>query len=101
VTIPADTKWKDMPLGGMVPEPGTSDEYQTGTWRTFRPVLDTDKCISCLTCWILCPDSAIIVEGGKVTGINYKHCKGCGICARACPDKVKAITMKLESEFND
>jgi Pyruvate/2-oxoacid:ferredoxin oxidoreductase delta subunit len=26
------------------------------------------------------------------------HCKGCGICAHECPDKVRAISMVLESE---
>jgi len=88
-----------MPLGGMVPEGGTSDEYNTGSWRTFRPIHDDKKCIHCLRCWILCPDSAILVENGKVTGIDYKHCKGCGICATECPKKVHAIEMKLESDF--
>ena len=30
--------------------------------------------------------------GGVLTGIDYEHCKGCGICAEVCP--FDAITMK-------
>jgi len=30
--------------------------------------------------------------------IDYKYCKGCGICAEECPPKVKAITMVREEK---
>ncbi|MEK7679190.1 MAG: 4Fe-4S binding protein [Deltaproteobacteria bacterium] len=30
-------------------------------------------------------------------GFDLEHCKGCGICAVECPDKVKAITMEEEA----
>jgi len=93
--------WKSMPRGGIIPEAGNAAEYHTGSWRTYRPVWDAEKCIHCLTCWILCPDGSIKVEGGKVVGINYDYCKGCGICAHECPDKVQAISMILESEAED
>ncbi|NQT20598.1 MAG: 4Fe-4S binding protein [Planctomycetes bacterium] len=96
--VKKDTGWKDIPLGGSVPEPGTSLEYETGSWRTYRPVHDAEKCINCLRCWIMCPDSAIQVEDGKVVGIDYKYCKGCGICATECPPKVKAFKMVLGDE---
>lgn len=90
--------WKTMPRGGIIPQAGNAEAYETGSWRTFRPIWDPEKCIHCLTCWILCPDSSIQTEGGKMTGIDYLHCKGCGICAHECPDKVKAISMVLESD---
>ena len=90
--------WKDIPIGGVIVEPGNSDTYETGSWRTYRPVHDKEKCTNCLRCWMLCPDSAIIVKDGKVTGIDYKHCKGCGICASECPDKIKAVEMVQEGE---
>ena len=90
--------WKEIPIGGVITEAGNSDNYETGSWRAYKPILDTEKCINCLKCWIICPDSSIIVEDGKVVGINYKHCKGCGLCAQGCPDKVKAIKMVLDEE---
>lgn len=96
--VKKDATWKEIPLGGMVPEAGTADEYETGSWRAQKPHHNAEKCINCLRCWIMCPDSAIIVEEGKVVGIDYKHCKGCGICATECPPKVKAIEMKMEGE---
>jgi len=91
--------WRELPLGGLIVEPGSAERYQTGDWRTLRPVLDVEKCRHCMLCWIYCPDGAIIVEDGKVVGINLEHCKGCGICARECPPKAAAITMVAESEL--
>lgn len=88
--------WREIPIGGLIPEGGTSDEYNTGGWRTYRPELDPEKCINCLQCWIACPDSSILVKDGKFAGFDLKHCKGCGICAEECPDKVKAIRMIKE-----
>ena len=88
--------WKEMPLGGKIVEAGNSEQYKTGGWRTYKPVHVKERCINCLRCWILCPDSAILVEDGKVVGIDYDHCKGCGICARECPEKCNAIEMKLD-----
>jgi len=91
--------WRDLPVGGLITKAGTSDQYNTGDWRTQRPVHDPEKCINCLICWVYCPDSAIMVEDGKVVGVDYGHCKGCGICAQECPPKVKAYTMVPESDF--
>ncbi len=82
--------WKETNIAGMVFEPGCAAEYNTGTWRTERPVHDMAKCTHCLICWVYCPDSAIIVKDGKWVGFDYYHCKGCGICANVCPVKVEA-----------
>jgi len=89
--------WKTIPKGGLIVKAGNSEQYETGSWRSARPVRDEDKCTHCLICWVYCPDSSIIVEDGKVKGIDYNHCKGCGICAAECP--VNAIVMVNESEF--
>jgi pyruvate ferredoxin oxidoreductase delta subunit len=87
-------KWNEIPGGGFIPKGGNSVEYDTGSWRTGkRPSHNKEKCISCLACWVHCPDSSIIVKDGKVADIDFGHCKGCGICARVCPAKVKAMTM--------
>ena len=65
---------------------------KTGSWRTFRPVLDAGRCNKCLLCWIYCPEACI----NKEIVINYDYCKGCGICAEECP--TKAMTMVKEEE---
>jgi len=84
--------WEDLPVGCVVPG-GTCHINKTGSWRTYRPVIDHEKCNRCLLCWIFCPDSTIMMRNEKVE-FDYKHCKGCGICANECPPK--AITMELE-----
>jgi pyruvate ferredoxin oxidoreductase delta subunit len=89
--------WKDLPIG-LVLEGGSSEEFETGDWRSEKPIWDEEKCTNCFLCWIYCPDSAIIVKDGKVKGIDYRYCKGCGICAEECPPKVQAITMVREEK---
>ncbi len=88
--------WKELELGGVILEPGNTIEYQSGKWRVFRPVLDMEKCIHCMICWIYCPDSSIEVKDSKIEGFDYEHCKGCGICARECPKE--AIIMVKEAK---
>jgi len=79
--------WKEIPIGGIIAKGGTAKEYKTGDWKTFKPVVDRDKCIHCLQCWMFCPDSCVAIKDGKITAIDYEHCKGCGICASVCPKK--------------
>ncbi|MFA4029391.1 MAG: hypothetical protein GDYSWBUE_000063 [Candidatus Fervidibacterota bacterium] len=91
--------WEELSLGGIIPQPATSLSYKTGTWRSEqRPIWDSEKCTNCYMCFIHCPDDAILIRDGKVAGINYDYCKGCGICAVVCPPRVKAITMRSERE---
>ena len=59
-------------------------------WRTFRPVIDNEKCVYCLRCFLVCPDGAID-KSNKILEIDYDYCKGCGICATEC--KFDAIEM--------
>ena len=80
----------------VIMEPGTAKEYKTGSWRSKRPVVDKEKCINCLVCWMYCPDNSILVEKGEMKGIKLSHCKGCGICSVQCPKQ--AITMVEEGE---
>ncbi len=81
--------------GPVIPG-GTSTGFLTGDWRAEKPVLDLDRCVHCMLCWLYCPDSAIRASGGRVTGIDYDHCKGCGICAAVCPPRAHAIVMAAE-----
>ena len=62
------------------------------SWRVFEPVVDEEKCISCKTCWIFCPEAALEWKANDKPAMIYNACKGCGVCANECP--VKAIEMK-------
>ncbi len=88
--------WNELPIGGSILEAGNSKNYFTGTWRTFKPVHNAKLCINCYFCWMHCPDDSIVIENGKVTGMDLDHCKGCGVCAEVCPKK--AITMEKEEK---
>jgi len=85
--------WKKIPLAGIITEP-TGPRYKTGNWRALRPVIDQQKCIKCLLCWVYCPEPSIIRKEDDSVEIDYDFCKGCGICADVCP--VKAIEMVRE-----
>ena len=82
---------KDMIIGSRV-HGGGAEKFETGDWRSLTRVVDMSTCIDCMTCWIYCPDSCIIVENNEMVGIKLTHCKGCGICAKMCPKD--AIVMK-------
>jgi pyruvate ferredoxin oxidoreductase delta subunit len=65
---------------------------KTGSWRVFRPVVDTEKCNQCGLCAMYCPEAAINEE----LEVDLEYCKGCGICANECPKK--AIAMEREEK---
>lgn len=65
----------------------------TGSWRTFRPVMDKEKCTNCGLCFIYCPVNSVYKKDGQFL-ISLEYCKGCGICAHECPKK--AIDMVSE-----
>jgi len=80
--------------GAVITEPGNSERNETGSWRSFRPVINGEKCKRCGICWMFCPDMAI--SPGDPYQIDYRYCKGCGICANECP--FKAIEMVEEKK---
>lgn len=93
---------QELPIGDIV-EAGTAVDFHTGSWRSQKPVWDGNKCIHCLLCWISCPDGSIKISPDEkkttvIIGIDYDHCKGCGICSSECPLKDKAITMHQETK---
>lgn len=86
---------EEIPVG-FVCEAGTSKSYITGGWRSMRPVWDAEKCTSCMLCWVACPDSSILVADERMTGIDYDHCKGCGVCVHEC--RFDALSFVREDE---
>ncbi|RKD28813.1 4Fe-4S binding protein [Thermohalobacter berrensis] len=83
-----NVSWKETTPGGIIYDAGNATRYKTGEWRSMKPVWNKDKCKQCMLCFPVCPDSSILVEDGKMTGIDYDHCKGCGVCVEACPFNV-------------
>ncbi|MGI6037361.1 MAG: 4Fe-4S binding protein [Limnochordia bacterium] len=86
--------WREIKeLGGTIQGGANAPRFETGDWRTLKPIHLPERCIHCLLCWVYCPDMAVIVEDGRMVGFDYKHCKGCGICAKECPSRANAIDM--------
>ena len=77
----------------MIVQPNSSLANKTGSWRSYRPVIDKEKCIACGICEKICPDSAAGIKNKKAF-VDYDYCKGCGLCAKECP--VQAIKMAKE-----
>jgi pyruvate ferredoxin oxidoreductase delta subunit len=97
--------WQELPIGGVIDEGGNSADYETGTWRTWRPILNSENCIHCLTCWVFCPEDAFCLTDGvtpkgrprkEITEIHYFHCKGCGLCVKECPVNKKGKKTAIE-----
>lgn len=87
-----ECNWQDLTQGMQIYGEMTSQEFNTGEWTTTKPEIDWDKCIQCLMCVPVCPDSCIPVINGIRGQFDYDHCKGCGICVKSC--HVGAITME-------
>lgn len=62
-------------------------------WRIIKPIYNKDYCIDCQFCWVYCPDVSIISKDKKMVGIDYDHCKGCGVCVEVCPTNPKSLLM--------
>jgi len=100
----APAAWQELTPGGIITEAGNSVAYETGTWRSWKPIWNKEACTHCLTCWVLCPEEAIgLVDGAtaagkgrkQIAGIDYYFCKGCGLCVRECPVNKKGKAAPL------
>lgn len=67
-------------------------------WRIEKPLFNKDYCIDCQFCWVYCPDMSIIARDKKMVGIDFDHCKGCGICVEVCPTNPKSLLMFAEQQ---
>lgn len=64
--------------------------------RAQHPHIDSNWCIGCATCTLVCPEGDVLAMlGGKAAIVNGHKCIGHSLCADACP--VGAITMVMAS----
>ena len=84
----SELTWKDLEIGCIVTEPGSSREYRTGDWRSQKPTYNFTMCIKCGICQIYCPEGCIRQNIDGFFEANLFWCKGCGICHRECPTGV-------------
>ena len=88
--------WKDLEIGSIVVEPGSTRKYKTGDWRSQRPIYNFKRCIKCGVCQLFCPEGCIEQNADGYFEADLSYCKGCGICVRECLTGV--ITMVEEEE---
>jgi pyruvate ferredoxin oxidoreductase gamma subunit len=93
-----------QPVGGMIPQAGTTIWNDLSGSRTGSlPVLDPEKCLQCGLCDLVCPDFCLVWAAGepgtpfarRLTGIDYRYCKGCLRCVESCP--AGALTKEIET----
>lgn len=49
-------------------------------------VVDSDKCVLCLTCMRICPHAAVSIDvDNKAAFVSAVTCQRCGTCAAECP----------------
>ena len=54
--------------------------------------LDTEKCVGCGMCLLVCPHTVFGLENKKAQIISRDACMECGACAQNCP--VEALTVE-------
>lgn len=96
--------YETAPAGGVIPMPGNTAANDLTTSRTgWMPVLDSEKCINCGLCDLVCPDYCLvwesqgagpIPESTRLLGVDYHYCKGCQRCVETCP--TGAMTRQAE-----
>ena len=101
-------EWIDLPFedarisAPAIHAAATSENLQTGLWRTQRPVIDYTHCKRCWwVCSTLCPDSAISLNDDGFPQIDYEHCKGCMICMAQCPSHAIRALAEREADVKD
>lgn len=83
-----------QPPGGIIAEAGNSIWNDLSMSRTgWMPMLQTEACIHCGTCDLVCPDLCLVWRDGEaggeyerqLMGVDYRYCKGCMRCVESCP----------------
>jgi pyruvate ferredoxin oxidoreductase gamma subunit len=105
--------YRTAPPGGIILNVGSTAWNDLSASRTgWLPVLNIEKCIHCGMCDMACPDLCLVwtAEGNqpvptatKLSGIDYRYCKGCMRCIETCPTGAmtrEAETPGLVAELN-
>ncbi len=78
----------------------TRFDEETTSLTDAEAAAEMERCLSCGhcnrcgTCFVFCPDGAIIWEDGP--RIDHEFCKGCGICVVECPGQVMVLVNERE-----
>ena len=115
-----------LPVSAFDPRgivPTNTTKFEKRGVATQLPCWNSEKCIQCNMCAFVCPHAAIrphLVKEENLTNkpetlqtpnamaekdlkfvmqVSSKDCTGCGVCAKACPAKEKALVMKDASEL--
>ncbi len=104
---------------GIVPQ-GTA-EFEKRGFALHLPIWLPKNCIQCGQCVMACPHNAIrpvLVKGKTPEEIEFANaygmngyyyrlqvspedCTGCGVCAKTCPAKEKALKMEIANKYLD
>lgn len=54
--------------------------------------LDSEKCVGCGICTLVCPHGVLTLEGSKAHIVDLNGCMECGACAGNCPVDALSLT---------
>ena len=101
---PAEVNVTYMPHHDRAEDPPavTADPFaeETNTLTAADVLGEIDRCLSCGycntcgTCFVFCPDGAILWDNGP--RIDHEFCKGCGICVNECPGHAMVLVNERE-----
>jgi coenzyme F420-reducing hydrogenase delta subunit/Pyruvate/2-oxoacid:ferredoxin oxidoreductase delta subunit len=72
----------------------------TGELRAPERIrIDRGRCVSCLTCYRVCPHRALDISQGPVPVPLDPACYGCGLCAALCPGNAIELLERPRGEI--
>ncbi|MCL2743697.1 MAG: pyruvate:ferredoxin (flavodoxin) oxidoreductase, partial [Planctomycetaceae bacterium] len=124
------SRGNDLPVSAFVPDgtfPCSTTQYEKRNIAIEIPIWDSNVCIQCAQCSLVCPHAAIRCKvatpeqlknapasfktadyktkeyaGHKfVVQIDADDCVGCGLCVQNCPAKNKAVEGKKAINMED